>query len=58
MDKEIRRMVEEDVGSFRKKAKFYRENHLHEAAVFADRLASNLELALTTMPREDDPEIV
>ncbi len=58
MDKDIRRVVAEDVETFRKKAKFYRENHFHEAAIFADRLASNLELALTTLPREDEPDIV
>ncbi len=58
MEKEIRKMVEDDIEVFRRKAKFYRENHFHEAALFADRLASNLELALTTLPREDEPEIV
>lgn len=58
MKNEIRSVITGDVETFRKKAKFYRENHLHEAAVFADRLASNLELALTTLPSEDDPEIV
>ncbi len=54
---EIRETVEKDVALYRDKADFYRKNHLHEAAIFADRLASNLELALTTLPRKDDPEI-
>ena len=58
MEKEIRKTVQDDVELFRRKAKYYRENHFHEAAIFADRLASNLELALTTLPREDDTEIV
>ena len=31
--------------------------HLYEAASYAKKLASNLELALTTMPRDEDPEI-
>ena len=54
---EIREVVEKDVALFREKADYYRKHHFHEAAVFADRLASNLELALTTLPDEDDPEI-
>ncbi len=58
MEGEIRKMLEGDIEFFRKKAGFYRENHLHEAAVFAERLAANLELALTTLPRDDDIDIV
>ncbi len=58
MESEVRKMLEGDIGFFRKKAGFYRENHLHEAAVYAERLADNLELALTTLPRDDDIEIV
>ena len=58
MESEVRKMLEGDIEFFRKKAGFYRENHLHEAAVFAERLAANLELALTTLPRDDDIDIV
>ncbi len=58
MENGIRAVLEKDVDLFRGKAGFYRENHLHEAAVFAERLAANLELALTTLPGDDDPEIV
>lgn len=58
MENDIRTALENDVDLFRRKARVYRENHLHEAAVFADRLASNLELALTTLPKDDEPEIV
>lgn len=58
MENELRSTLEKDIGMFRQKAAFYRENHLHEAAVFADRIAANLEFALTTLPSDDDPEIV
>jgi hypothetical protein len=54
---EIRQLLEDDIAFFREKAKFYESHRLVEAGNYADRLADNLELALTTMPSEDDPEI-
>jgi hypothetical protein len=37
--------------------KYYASLHLFEAARYAEHLAANLELALTTMPADDDTEI-
>jgi len=54
---EIRKLLEDDIAFYREKAKFYESQRLVEAGKYADRLADNLELALTTMPSEDDPEI-
>lgn len=53
----IRMELQDDIEYFRAKAKFYNAHHLFEAAGYAEKLASNLELALTTMPSDDDPEI-
>ena len=58
MEADIRKVLESDVEAFRKKAVFYRENRLHEAAVLAEKVAANLELALTKLPSEDDIDIV
>jgi len=57
MKNDIRTIITSDIGSFRLKMGFYKSHHLFEAAHYADKLAENLELALTTMPRDDDPEI-
>jgi hypothetical protein len=54
---EIRAEIQKDVDMFRDKAKSYETLHLFEAASYAKKLASNLELALTTMPSDEDPEI-
>ena len=50
-------MLLDDIDNFRLKAKYYESLRLFEAAKYAGNLASNLELALTTMPSDDDPEI-
>jgi hypothetical protein len=39
------------------KAKYYNSLHLFEAEKYAGNLASNLELALTTLPSDEDQEI-
>ena len=54
---ETRKILLDDIDDFRLKAKYYEPLRLFEAAKYADNLASNLELALTTMPSDDDPEI-
>ncbi len=54
---ETRKQLESDIENFRTKAKYYASLHLFEAEKYAEHLASNLELALTTMPSDDDPEI-
>jgi hypothetical protein len=54
---ETRKVLLEDIHSFRLKAKYYQSLRLFEAARYADNLASNIELALTTMPSDEDTEI-
>ncbi|MGO8754553.1 MAG: hypothetical protein ACLQHK_04920 [Gallionellaceae bacterium] len=54
---ETRKILLDDINSLRSKAKYYESLHLFEAAKYADKLASNIELALTTMPSDDDTEI-
>ncbi|MGA7749649.1 MAG: hypothetical protein WCA63_05830 [Gallionella sp.] len=54
---ETRMILLDDIDYFRSKAKYYKTLRLIEAAKYADNLASNLELALTTMPSDEDPEI-
>lgn len=54
---EIREMLSADIEYYRTKAKTYESMHLSEAADYAKKLASNIELALTTLPSESDPEI-
>ena len=54
---EARKQLLEDIESFREKAGFYETLHLYEAAKYADDLAANLELALTTMPSSEDTQI-
>lgn len=54
---EVRRQLQEDIENFRAKAGFYETLHLYEAAKYADDLAANIELALTTMPSGDDIKI-
>ncbi len=54
---ETRKVLLEDIDNFRLKAKYYQSLRLFEAARYADRLASNIELALTTLPSDEDTEI-
>ncbi len=54
---ETRAILQNDIKHFRSKAQYYESLHLFEAASYANRLASNIELALTTLPRDDDTEI-
>jgi len=54
---ETRKVLEDDVRQYRLKARYYATLHLFEAEKFAERLAANIELALTTLPSDEDPEI-
>ena len=54
---EIRKILQQDIENFRSKARYYDTLHLFEAAKYADNLASNIELALTTMPSDGDQKI-
>ena len=54
---ETRKILSDDIDKFRFKAKYYESLHLYEAQKYADNLASNIELALTTMPSDDDIDI-
>jgi len=54
---ETRKILSDDVDNFRRKANYYDSLHLFEAAKYANHLASNIELALTTMPSDSDPKI-
>ena len=46
-----------DISYYRSKVEYYRSYHLFEAAGYADKLAANLELALTTLPSGKDNAI-
>jgi hypothetical protein len=54
---QVRKALLQDIDDFRNKARFYESIHLFEAAKYAKSLASNIELALTTMPADGDIEI-
>ena len=54
---ETRKVLLDDIDNLRLKAKYYESLRLFEAAKYANNLANNLELALTTMPSDDDTEI-
>ena len=54
---EIRKILQQDIENFRSKAQYYDTLPLFEAAKYADNLASNIELALTTMPSDGDQKI-
>jgi hypothetical protein len=54
---ETRAILSKDIDGFRAKAKYYESLRLFEAAKYAKELASNIELALTTMPSDNDPEL-
>lgn len=51
---EIRKILSDDIVQFRSKARFYESLNMFEAANYADNLASNIEMALTVMPSDDD----
>lgn len=57
MKDEVRSVLSQDIETYRKKISFYQSLNLFEAAHFADKLAENIELALTTMPKDGDQEI-
>jgi len=57
MKDEIRAKLQADIDVYREKAAYYVTLRLHEAAGLARRLADNIELALTTLPRDGDLEI-
>ena len=54
---ETRKILADDIAMLRSKIKFYESLHMFEAAKYADHLAENIELALTTMPSDNDQEI-
>ncbi|MGA2706850.1 MAG: hypothetical protein ACLQJ0_01295 [Steroidobacteraceae bacterium] len=54
---ETRKTLQEDIVNFRRKAKYYESLHLYEAKKYANHLADNIELALTTMPSDEDTQI-
>jgi hypothetical protein len=51
---DIKKILSDDINNFRFKAKYYKSLQLFEAAKYAESLAVNIELALTTMPSDDD----
>lgn len=57
MKDKIRTELQADIDTYRRKAAYYATLRLHEAAGLARKLADNIELALTTLPRDGDPEI-
>ena len=54
---ETRAVLLKDIEAFRAKVEVYKSLHLYEAAEYAKKLASNIELALTTMPKDRDLKI-
>jgi hypothetical protein len=54
---QTRQVLSDDVVHLRQKATYYASLHLFEAQKYAERLASNIELALTTLPSDEDPQI-
>jgi hypothetical protein len=54
---ETRKTLQDDINNLRSKAKYYESLHLYEAESYAEKLASNIELALTTMRSDEDIEI-
>jgi hypothetical protein len=54
---ETRKTLQDDINNLRSKAKYYESLHLYEAESYAEKLASNIELALTTMRSDEDVEI-
>lgn len=54
---EVRSILSNDIETYRKKIDFYKSLHLFEAAHLASKLAANIELALTTLPKDGDTPI-
>jgi len=54
---ETRNILLRDIETYRSKIEFYKSLRLFEAAHYANKLAENIELALTTMGDENDPPI-
>jgi hypothetical protein len=54
---QTRQVLSDDVAYLRRKATYYASLHLFEAQKYAERLAANIELALTTLPSDEDPPI-
>lgn len=54
---DTRKILQADIDYFRAKAKYYESLQLSEAAGYASDLASNIELALTTMRSDGDQNI-
>lgn len=57
MASETRKILLADIEAFRKKAQFYKSLRLFEAAHYANKLADNIELALTTMGDDDATQL-
>jgi len=57
MKDDVRSVLSQDIATYRTKIAFYKSLNLFEAAHYADKLAENIELALTHHARDDDPEI-
>jgi len=57
MVSETRKILMRDIAEFRGKIDFYKSLHLFEAASYAKKLADNIELALTTLPDDNEPPI-
>jgi hypothetical protein len=54
---QTRQVLSDDVVHLRQKATYYASLNLFEAQKYAERLASNIELALTTLPSDEDPQV-
>lgn len=54
---DTRKILEADIEYYRRKAKYYESLRLHEAKKYANHLADNIELALTTMSSDEDSTI-
>ena len=54
---QTRQVLSDDIEHLRQKATYYASLHLFEAQKYAEKLASNIELALTTLPSDEDPQI-
>jgi len=57
MVSETRKILMRDIAEYRSKIDFYKSLHLFEAASYAKKLADNIELALTTLPDDNEPPI-
>ena len=53
----MRKILLDNIDNFRLIGKYYESLQLFDAEKYADNLASNIELALATMPSDDVPVI-